>query len=297
MKKISILIIGLLLVKLSISQEKYLLRWNVSEPIVYDVGVERVNVNKDDFDSFIEGVSREIGRWEANKFEKLLERSVSMQNKINESLSNRVILTKFTDNRFNVRWFKFLKENTELSKKEVESAKMQTGVKLRGDICDNGSVYSQFLQREQKNLLSIFFQLPTDSVEIGDSWDLDLQWIVTNHRFKCDSFDLRHSVELQGVTEINGEIIASLLYKLEEYMIGEDVAGWDNTKSEALYKFTNIGVCRFNITKGKWEFYDMINEVELHGAQNSSYRTRMYLKEVEYDDYFKNIVSNSESRN
>ena len=62
--------------------------------------------------------------------------------------------------------------------------KSMTGTMLRGTVNKDGSLHSFWVKGEQKNLISLLFELPTQSVKKGDSWTLNNVSLINNDQRK-----------------------------------------------------------------------------------------------------------------
>ena len=67
----------------------------------------------------------------------------------------------------------------------------------------------------KKNLLALFFQLPSKPVKIGEKWSIDLNWISMDQNFKCDSMKKVNEVQLIDVFKRKGE--KNCTYKNTKY--------------------------------------------------------------------------------
>lgn len=123
---------------------------------------------------------------------------------------------------------------------------------LRGEIGIDGKIESFYLKRDQKNLLSILFELPGKPIKIGDKWKLETNLITVDQNFICDSSYYQNEVTLLDIKTENNDTIAVLNYDIDEYITGNfdnKVSGqMTPTYMAAGYK----GTAEFNITKGCW---------------------------------------------
>jgi hypothetical protein len=154
------------------------------------------------------------------------------------------------------------------------------GIQFRGYLNENGSIYSFFLQSRQKNLLALYFQLPEYKVKVGDSWALDLQMISMDYQFLCDSADNKNSVTLLKTYQKGSDTIAVLKYQVEEYINGNYKDLWSGQKKPVKMEMKYYGSPEFNISKGRWEVFNMIMTVLSKGYQESSSKQLYKLTET-----------------
>jgi len=183
------------------------------------------------------------------------------------------------------------KENTQETEidstdsKEVEMLKMMQsmnqGVMLRGSVYETGDIHSFWVKSNQKNLIAIFFQLPTSPVKIGDKWSLDINLIENDQNFKCDSAYKINEVTLTDIKKVDGETVAVLKYNIVEYVIGDfnspSFFGSEGGKKETMMKFSHQGIAEFSIDKGHWIIYDGIMSLEASGVMTANKKTKFTL--------------------
>jgi hypothetical protein len=163
--------------------------------------------------------------------------------------------------------------------KSIES--MNQGVMLRGSVYETGGIHSFWVKSSQKNLIALFFELPTRSVKIGDKWPLDIDLIANDQNFDCDSSFKLNEVTLTDIRTTNGETIAVLKYNIVEYVKGNFYAplflGNDESHKETMMKFTDQGIAEFSVDKGRWVSYDGIMSLEATGVMTANKKTKFTL--------------------
>lgn len=179
---------------------------------------------------------------------------------------------------------KQLKSDTTDSKQKEIIKMMQAmsqGIMLRGSVYETGGIHSFWLKSNQKNLISIFFELPTKPVQIGDSWELDLNLIANDQNFECDSSFKFNKVTMVDIRKVHGENIAVLKYDIIEYVKGNftmpsfgDISGG---QTETMMKFTHKAVGEFSIEKGRWISYDGIMTLVASGIMTANKKTKFTL--------------------
>jgi hypothetical protein len=173
------------------------------------------------------------------------------------------------------------KDTTE-NKEEVMMKMMQSmnqGVMLRGSVYATGGIHSFWVKSNQKNLLSILFELPTKPVNIGDTWKLDINLIANDQNFNCDSAYKLNEVKLVDIKNNNGETIAVIKYNIVEYVNGTFnspgfIGGGDQ---KTMMKFTHQAIAEFSVDKGRWLSYDGIMSLDATGFMTAKKKTRFTL--------------------
>ncbi len=156
---------------------------------------------------------------------------------------------------------------------------MMKGIQLRGLLNQNGEIQSFYTKRDQKNLISIFFQLPSKPVRIGEKWSLDVNWITMDQNFECDSMKRTNEVELIDVRIDKRDTIAIIKYNFNERVKGNFNLPFGNKSIETMYDWQYNAICEFSITNGKWINYSGISTVHSTGFQNTSFKQRFALVE------------------
>lgn len=176
------------------------------------------------------------------------------------------------------------KNDTTDSKEDGSMKLMQSmnqGVMLRGSVYETGGIHSFWVKSSQKNLIALFFELPTKPVKIGDKWPLDIDLIANDQNFDCDSSYKVNEVTLTDIKKVNAETIAVLKYNIVEYVKGNFNApsflGNEGGQNETIMKFTHQGIAEFSIDKGRWVTYDGIMSFEATGIMTANKKTKFTL--------------------
>lgn len=158
---------------------------------------------------------------------------------------------------------------------------MTQGVMLRGSVYETGGIHSFWVKSAQKNLIALFFELPTKPVKVGDKWSLDINLITNDQNFDCDSSYKINEVTLADIKKINGETIAVLKYNIVEYVKGNfntpSFFGSEGGQKETMMKFTHQGIAEFSVDKGRWINYDGIMSLEATGVMTANKKTKFTL--------------------
>lgn len=171
---------------------------------------------------------------------------------------------------------------TEAKEMMKEFQKLNKGIVLRGSINEDGTIHSFWMKRAQKNLVSIFFELPGRPVSIGDTWSLTTSLIGNDQNFICDSSYYRNEVELIDIKTSKDETIAVFKYDLNEYVNGifnvPNMFGQGGPKP-TMMNFGFKGIAEFSIDKGKWNSFDGMMFGDATGVMDSKQRVKYSLIE------------------
>jgi hypothetical protein len=161
---------------------------------------------------------------------------------------------------------------------------MNKGIVLRGSVYETGGIHSFWTESNQKNLIAIFFELPTKPVQVGDSWHLDLNLISNDQNFECDSSYKLNKVTLVDLKKVGGENIAVLKYDIVEYVKGNFTipsrGGNSGSQTETMMKFTHQAVAEFSVDKGRWISYDGIMTLVASGVMTANQKKKFTLIKV-----------------
>lgn len=156
-------------------------------------------------------------------------------------------------------------------------------VVLRGSVYPSGEIHSFWVRSNQKNLIALFFQLPTEPVKIGDKWPLTTHLINNDHNFQCDSAYYKNEVSLVDINTVEGVTIATITYDIVEYVQGrvKTISVFQGDFEEVLTKmsFSYQATAEFSIDQGRWITYDGILSLTSSGALTVSKKTRYALLE------------------
>jgi hypothetical protein len=161
---------------------------------------------------------------------------------------------------------------------------MNQSVMLRGSVYQTGGIHSFWLKSIQKNMISIFFELPTKPVKVGDTWELDINLISNDQNFDCDSSYKLNEVKLVDIKKVKNETIAVVKYNIIEYVKGifyiPSRSNTQGEKTETMMKFTHYAIAEFSIEKGRWISYDGLMTFTASGVMTSNKKTKFTLLKV-----------------
>lgn len=158
------------------------------------------------------------------------------------------------------------------------------GAMLRGSIYKTGKLHSFWLKGGQKNIISLFFELPNRPLRQGDTWSLDnVNFIGNDQNFVCKEAEKKNKIVLSEIKTINGETIAVIDYDILEYVSGDfempDFLKQSEEKKETVMKFIYKAQAEFSVDKGKWIKYNGIMSLDASGVLTSTQKQKFALKE------------------
>lgn len=130
---------------------------------------------------------------------------------------------------------------------------MEGTVQLRGEITPDGAISSFYLEERQRNLLAIFFELPTTPVRVGDTWSIDFNCISMGAGFIADTAQKVNQVRLASLSQTpDGKPVAVLDYVLGEMVEGDfqSLSSGEPTLTSMTCSF--VGQGHFLIDEGRW---------------------------------------------
>ncbi|MCR6639685.1 MAG: hypothetical protein NVV82_12065 [Sporocytophaga sp.] len=208
------------------------------------------------------------------------QKAQNLFKKLNESYKNIDLVAKLTNKGYGVVDIVLETKPKDKNVKSDSSGNgpqqmmkfMNQGVMLRGSVYETGEIHSFWVNSSQRNLIALFFQLPSKPVKIGDTWSLDINLISNDQNFICDSSFKLNKVTFVDLKKIKGETIAVLKYEIIEYVKGSfnapSFTGKVN-KTETMMEFTYQGIAEFSIDKGRWISYDGILGMEATGTMTA----------------------------
>ncbi|MEZ4670024.1 MAG: hypothetical protein R3E39_19140 [Anaerolineae bacterium] len=141
-------------------------------------------------------------------------------------------------------------------------------VLIRGELIPEGSIASFYLDRRQRNLLAIFFELPTQAVRVGDKWALETNCIEMGSGFAAEKAERKNQVEFSALsTTPDGKKIAILDYLIVESVEGNFYGATSTEGTHASMTCSFVGKGQFLIDEGRW------NQLNIEFAINSTYLT------------------------
>jgi ABC-type uncharacterized transport system permease subunit len=291
MKELLTIIFGLLSIAcLGQEKQKVDLNWKIGKQenisyltVISDIDTSSIEMN---FGNFFKSMS--------DSTDKGIAEAKDLFKKLNQSFKNIDLVTTLTNKGKGVidiimttrpkEEVKKIK-NDSINSNETEILKMMQamnqGVMLRGSVYTTGGIHSFWVKSDQKNLISLFFELPTKPVQVGDTWVLDINLITNDQNFDCDTSYKLNKVKLTDLRKVNGETIAVLKYDIVEYVKGifntPSFMGNKGNQTETMMKFTHQAIGEFSVDKGRWVTYDGIMTLEASGVMTANKKTKFTL--------------------
>lgn len=231
------------------------------------------------FDKITDSTKSDKGQFPKNFFNKL-------KNQYNNT-NLTTILTNSSDFKdvINIEMIaEEKKEDDETDEMKKLMNSMMKGTMLRGSIYENGSIHSFWMKSNQKNLLSLFFELPNKSINEGDTWTLNsVNFIGNDQNFICRKAEKKNIITLSEIKEIEGRTIAVIDYDILEYVSGDFKSpaffGNEGGNKTTTMKFIYKAQAEFSIDEGKWISYNGIMSLDASGVMNSVQKTKFALIE------------------
>jgi len=178
------------------------------------------------------------------------------------------------------------KENKPNKKDDVDNMmnSLMKGTMLRGSVNSNGSLHSFWVKRAQKNLLSLFFELPNKTIKKGDTWTLyNVNLIGNDQNFICKKAEKRNIITLSDIKKSNSETIAVIDYDIMEYVQGDfntpAFFGNESSTKKTTMKLIYKAQAEFSVEQGKWISYNGIMSLDANGVINSVQKQKYALIE------------------
>jgi hypothetical protein len=147
---------------------------------------------------------------------------------------------------------------------------MEGTVQIRGELTPDGAISSFYLEQEQRNLLAMLFELPTDPVYVGDSWEIDVNCIAMGNGFIAANAERVNRVEFAEVREnADGELLAVLDYFIAEAVDGHFQIPFSDEAIPTTMTCTFLGQGLFLIEEGRWEQFTAEFALKATGLMNT----------------------------
>ena len=205
----------------------------------------------------------------------------------NTNLVTRLTSSENVAEVINIETIAIPKEENEHSDEDGISPMMNAmmrGTMLRGSVYKSGNVHSFWVKSSQKNLISLFFELPTRAISIGDSWELkNVNLIANDQNFICKEAQRKNKVTFTELKIVDGETIAVIEYDVLEYVSGDfstpAIFGNEKGNQKTTMKFIYKAQGEFSVDQGKWVIYNGIMSLDATGALNTTQKQKFALVE------------------
>lgn len=173
-----------------------------------------------------------------------------------------------------------VKNDAEINRRKLMEC-VEEDVVLRGSVYKSGGIESFWLKSHQKNLLAIFFELPKGEVKIGDTWNIEVNFIGNDQNFECDSSYRKNEVTLLDLKVVEGDTIAVLNYDIQEFVSGKFNSPFSDRPTKTEMFMTHQAIAEFSMTKGRWQTYSGIMTLTSSGIMTSNSKKSFSLLSVE----------------
>lgn len=285
MKKTLVIIIATVFYNLSVAQsaDKVKLQWKLEdgEKIVYKTLMNEIDTSSFEFD---------FGNLFDSLGDSISSESKNMFNKIQESFSEIDLVTTLSSDSDAVKVEMKTVDKEKAKKKrknedEIDIQKLMSslndGVVLRGSVYKSGGIESFWVKTNQKNLIALFFELPKGEIKIGDSWDIEVNFIGNDQNFDCDSAYRKNEVTLVDIKIVEGDTIAVLKYDIQEFVTGDFNSPFSDEGTKTTMLMTHDAIGEFSISKGRWIEYNGIMSLIASGVMTSNTRKSFSLVTIE----------------
>jgi len=201
-----------------------------------------------------------------------------MMKDLNQQLAASNFETTLTEKRKGIIDISLVMKNNEVNSskttdsvsqgfKEIqrEVLKASGGVMLRGAIYEDGSIESFYTKPDQKNLIALFFELPSRFVKVGDKWSLSVNLISMDQNFICDSSFKKNEVSVVSIGKKGNDTIVTLKYDIKEYAGGKFNSPFVNQPLPTWMKMSAEAVAQFSLEQGRWVSYNGIMSIAAEG--------------------------------
>lgn len=266
------------------------LKWKIGKNEKLNYYTVMSNIDESSFEMDFGGLFKAL----SDSTDSGLNKSKDLFKKINKTFENQDFITTLTNKNNGVIDIVMMTKPKEVGEEENNTTdennedeilkmmqSMTQGVMLRGSVYETGGIHSFWVKSDQKNLIALFFELPTQPVKVGDKWSLDINLIANDQNFDCDSSFKINEVTLVDIKKIKGEKIAVLKYNIVEYVKGNfntpSFFGSEGGQKETMMKFSHQGIAEFSVDKGRWVNYDGIMSLEATGVMTANNKTKFTL--------------------
>jgi hypothetical protein len=262
--------------------EHYKIEWKLDqdETVIYKTKMQRVDSLehqsfKFNFDKIIEEMPDSLKNQTGEQDSTLSKMNDFFEslNSIGDNYNFYSVLSKNADESFDVKMI--MKKAVEGKNNQTDSllqmfTQLNHGVVLRGKLNRDGSIQSFYLQQNQKNMLSMYFELPTEPVKIGDSWSLEINLSQFDQNFICHKSERRNKIELIDVKEIDGEEIAYIKYDIFEMVEGYFNNPFSKSHIPTFMQMSFSGISQFSITNGRWKIFNCMSATKSSGFTSAN---------------------------
>lgn len=143
---------------------------------------------------------------------------------------------------------------------------------LQGEMTPDGTITSDYIGQQQRNLLALLFGLPGKPVKVGDTWPIDLVCIYTD----ASQFTVKKSEKDNRVTftevgrTAEGRPIAVLEYEIVELLEGDQtIPVFSKEPVPGSFTCNVSGRGEFLIDEGRWKQFSAVFTIKVTGIVTS----------------------------
>ena len=136
----------------------------------------------------------------------------------------------------------------------LEGQKLKPRTLIRATVDKFGVNKSFYVPQKEKNILSLFFQLPKNKVKKGDVWSIPFHFVSVPGAIHCKKSIQKSRVYLADIEKLkDGRVIASLEYRIIEHISGSLPAPPGHGHAHQLsLTMVFFAKARFDVTHGHW---------------------------------------------
>jgi len=146
---------------------------------------------------------------------------------------------------------------SEQASSEYKIRQAQAGsIQLLADMNPSGNLLSFYRNQKQRNLVSLFFQLPYKPVNVGDSWNIPVHLIDLGNNYVVEiAQQFSRALLLSKTINSQGDTVAKILYIVNENVKGnfQFKADADPNAKPFSLEASYIGYGELVVDKGYWK--------------------------------------------
>jgi hypothetical protein len=249
----ALLLIGMMLIACSSAGEPVVLDWKIADGEVLAYATAMNPVEKPTFSLNIENLFGGDGIPEEVKGQLssiTLPQTASLISILERNARNNITVKMIVDS---VTMGENPPEDALSESMNQLMQRMVGTVQIQGEITPEGSIASFYLEQRQRNLLALFFELPSQPVRVGDKWALDMNCIEMGSGFAVNNAERINQVEFTALSSTpEGKPIAVLDYLIVESVDGTFVSAGSPEGASVAMTCSFVGQGQFLIEEGRW---------------------------------------------
>ncbi len=146
---------------------------------------------------------------------------------------------------------------------------------LHSEVTPDGKILPYYVDADEKNLLSLYFQLPGKPVKVGDSWPVDTICVRAGSdpaQFVVETSERESQVTFMGVSKTaTDEPVAVLDYHITERLTGkQSIPALAKEPVQGSFDCVGSGQGEFLIEQGRWKNFSFEFVVQTTGLMSST---------------------------